>query len=80
MRGRSAGSRTARCRPAAGGGDGGRAVSGEDADEKAGDEDAVRAGDLRMINDYCAGPSRPNWTTGDPLRFRARSCGHFHMD
>ena len=56
-------------------------MSGEDAgDEKAGDEDAVRAGDLRMINDYCGGPSRPNWTTGDPLRFRARSCGHFHMD
>ena len=79
MRGRSA--RTVRCRSAADDGDEGRAVSGEDAgDEKAGDEDAVRAGDLRMINDYCGGPSRPNWTTGDPLRFRARSCGHFHMD
>ena len=60
MRGRSAGSRTVRCRPAADDGDEGRAVSGEGAaDGKAGDEDVV-VGDLRMINDYCAALSRPN--------------------
>lgn len=79
MHDRSAGSRTGRS--AADGDGGGRAVSGEDAaDAKADDEDVVRAGDWRMIDDYCARPSRSSWTTGDPLRCRARSCGHFHMD
>ena len=77
MHDRSAGSRTGRS--AADGDGGGRAVSGEGAaDAKAGDED--EAGDWRMIDDYCARPSRSSWTTGDPLRCRARSCGHFHMD